>query len=280
MKILVIIDFLNTLMRSLAVNQELEYGGVPTGGIYGFFNQLVKLIHIHQPTHYLICKDKKPYLREELFPNYKGDRKKKKRNDDFDFGNALTVNTDLTNTLLKELGLPTWAVQGLEADDLIAFAVDMHQDEFDKIIVLSNDTDLNQLLIYDNVRLYKKSKFSDSDGTYGIEGFNEEFGVPIETWTEYTALVGTHNGVPGFRGIGPKTAAKILLDTNKHEAFKDENKEELQKKVDLITLPFPFYERKVRMPKVVPMDANYRNVIYLLENLGITFTNKMREAIE
>jgi len=280
MRTLLVVDFLNTLIRSVSVNKELEHEGIPTGGIYGFFNQLVKLIHLHQPTHYLICKDKKPYIREVMFPNYKGDRKKKKYDDDFDFGYALDTNITLANDLLKQLGLPTWSIQGLEADDLIAFAVETHHEQFDNIIVLSNDTDLNQLLEYENVRLYKKSKYTQRDGTYGLSEFNEEFDVSVDKWVEYTALVGTHNGVPGFKGIGPKTATKILNDINRREIFKEDNEEELNKKIELITLPFPCYEKKVRMPKVVPMNANYRNVVYLLESLGITFTNKMREAIE
>ena len=188
MRTLLIIDLNNTLIRSLAVNKELEYDGVFTGGVYGLWTQLVASIHWYKPTHILICDDTKPYLREQLFPNFKGDRKHKPHKTDpdgFHFPEVRDYNKSFCFELFDALGIPVWKIEGLEADDLIAAAVQTYincpkeQQPYEQIIIRSNDTDLNQLLSSDDscdmVKMSKKSSYATKNDLYGYEQFKEEF---------------------------------------------------------------------------------------------------------
>ena len=185
MNTLLLIDFHNTVMRSLSVHKFLVWEGEYTGGIYGVFGQLVGIIHRHKPDAILNCTDAKPYLREKLYPGFKGDRKKKtyKEEEGFDFYEALNQNISSTLKLLDTLNIPTWKIAGLEADDLIASASLYYKDQYDKIIILSNDTDLNQLLVHLNIFMYKKQKL------YGCKEFQKEFPIDPDQWVDYTAMV-------------------------------------------------------------------------------------------
>jgi 5'-3' exonuclease len=279
------VDFNNTIIRSLSVNKDLNYNGYWTGGVYGFWTQLVGVMHRHKPNAFLVCNDKKPYLREKIFPGFKGDRKKQPSTPDengFIFYDALHHNLDFSRDLLEQLNIDIWEVEGLEADDLIAYSVQKLYEYFDRFIILSNDTDLNQLLSYEKVVIYKKTKYADKQSNlYTVKEFCEEFkGIVPEQWIDYTAMVGTHNGVPGIKGVGPKTATKFLNHDDLFDDFLTSNKEILDEKRILIELPFPLYKEHIRVPKPVPFKGNYRKIAVMLNNYGITMTNHMREAIE
>ena len=286
MKSLLLIDFANTLIRSLSVHKDLSYEGEWTGGMYGVFDQLVACIHKHNPTNILVCDDKKPYLREKLYPGFKGDRKRKTYGNEpegFDWYHALQQNKDSTQELLEILDIPYWSIGGLEADDLIAFAVDKYHDDYDKIIILSNDTDLNQLLVYMNVFIYKKSKWVGPDRLYGEKEFDKEFvNLRVTDWALYTAMVGTHNGVPGIKGIGPKTALKILNDETAelYDVFMMKYERAMNEKLDLIELPLPGEDIPLNIPTPQSMTYNSRKVTRFLESKGIQFTTRMLQAIE
>jgi len=285
MNTLLLVDFNNTVIRSLSVNKELSYEGKWTGGVYGVWTQLVGVIHLHKPSAFLVCNDKKPYLREKLFPGFKGNRKKYSEQPDengFVFFDAFKQNVGYTKDLLFNLNIDVWEVEGLEADDLIAYAIQKLDKHYDRFIVLSNDTDLNQFLTNEKVVIYKKTKYANKESNlYTIEEFKEEFkGITPEQWIDYTAMVGTHNGVPGIKGIGPKTATKFLNNDLFYDQFLEEHKEELDKKRTLIELPFPLYKEHIRVPKPTPFKGNYRKIAVILNDYGITMTNRMREAIE
>jgi len=274
-----LVDYNNTLIRSISVNKHLwGPNGEFTGGIYGVFSQLMLSFRTFKPSHLLVCTDSKPYLREKLYPGFKGDRKHYK-DDGFDFYKALYQSTELLTELFELMRIPVWEIPGLEADDLIAFAVQTLK--YDNCVIKSNDTDLNQLLKYSGVIINKKGKFSTRLDEYRLEEFKTEFPklTPVD-WVEYTAMVGTHNGVPGIKGIGPATATKYLNNEELYEEFKLKHLDALNQKWDLIKLPFPFYDKPMRVPTPRAPSGDYRRIVGLLESLGITFTNKMREALE
>jgi len=279
MDTVLLVDYSNTLIRSISVNKHLwGPNGEFTGGVYGVFTQLMLSFRTFKPTHVLICADSKPYLREKEFPGYKGDRKKY-ADDDFDFYKCLKQSTELLDELFGLLGIPTWSIAGLEADDLIASAVQSL--EYTTCVLKSNDTDLNQLLSYSGVVINKKSKFATRLDAYGPDEFKTEFPkISPSDWVEYTAMVGTHNGVPGIKGIGPATAAKYLNNEELYEEFKSYHIQALNKKWDLIKLPFPLYGKSIRIPTPKRPSSNYRQLLGFLDTLGITFTNKMRETLE
>ena len=282
MSALLLIDFNNTVIRSLSVNKYLSYDGMYTGGIYGMLMQLTSILNKHHIDAVLNCTDAKPYLREKLYPGFKGDRKKKTYNeeDDFDFYEALTQSTSATMDFFKLLGIPTWKIPGLEADDLIAKAANHYISDFDKIIILSNDTDLNQMLRHSTVYIYKKRKGARSPELYGEKEFKEDFDIEPEQWVWYTAMVGTHNGVPGIKGTGPKTAHKLLHDEEKWTEYAAYHEDALSEKAALIQLPFPEYEGNMRVMSPGIINSNTRTIALFLSQYGIEFTGYMRDAFE
>jgi len=80
---LLLIDFSNTVIRSLAVHQQLSFNDIPTGGLFGFVNQLANVVNMYKPDKILVCKDQPPYYRSKLYPEYKANRKKNTENDSF-----------------------------------------------------------------------------------------------------------------------------------------------------------------------------------------------------
>lgn len=278
MSTLLIIDFNNTVIRSLAVNKDLSWEGVPTGGIFGFVTQVTARIHEYAPDHLLVCSDKPPYLRKDIFPDYKKkppkvaitEEEKEQKEQYFE---ALQLNLEYSRTFLEIINVPIWQLKGLEADDLIAYIIRNKVNEYDKIIVLSNDDDLNQLLIYPNVYFHKRKK------QYGYDEFKEDhpYAEPAD-WVQLSALSGTHNAVPGIHRVGLKTAAKILSDPSKRRKTMLEHKALYERNLKLIQLPYPFYQKPVRLPTLATPVLIERDLMSFLNSLGIQYTGRMMEA--
>ncbi len=132
---LLIIDFANTLMRSIHVHPQLEFNGIPTGGLFGVINQFANQINKYHPTHILVCKDSPPYLRKKQYPEYKQNRKKLDANDDF--SRIVKASFQLAEEFCENINVSVWGIPGLEADDLIAQALLKYSDNYKKIYVLS-----------------------------------------------------------------------------------------------------------------------------------------------
>lgn len=271
---LLLVDYLNTIIRSLAVNKELTSGELSTGGVYGFITQLSYYINEYDPDCIILCKDKRPYLREIDFPNYKKDRKERQTDDKDEFFKMLSDNCTLVNEFLELTDIPLYEIKGLEADDLIAACVkDLHE-EFNNIYILCNDSDLFQLLNYDNVGILKK------DHVYRKKDLLKDpkyLGATPENWIEATSLSGTHNNVPGIPRVGVKTALKILSNEKKLEEILKVHKELFERNKKLITLPYPLYKELFKIPIKSP-SINENKLIQWMARYGINYTTRMHEA--
>ena len=264
---LLIIDFLNTVIRSVAVQQQLEFNGIHTGGLYGTVNQLASIVGKHHPEHIILCKDAPPYLRRSLYPSYKQDRVKVADS----FYEKISTSVELVSILFNLFKIPTWTDPGLEADDLIAAAVRKHHKAYEQIYILSNDSDLFQLLEYENVTLLQKNK------NYTSADFAAEYpGVAPEDWCFIKALSGTHNGVQGIPRVGPKTALKIYFDESKLKAVYEQHQELIDANIKLIELPYK--GKRIKVPKIEAPQLNETELIRYMEMYGIRYINRMSEA--
>jgi DNA polymerase-1 len=276
MKNLLIVDFANTVIRSLAVHQELTSPhGEPTGGLFGFIGQIANKLTTFRPHHVLVCKDAPPYLRKQHYPDYKANRKKSGDSEKSDlFFAAMNVSFRQVNEALQFLDIPTWSIEGLEADDLIASFVINSTEEYDKICILSNDDDLFQLLEFDNVVLIKKNE------EFGKAQFKELYPtIEPKDWVEVTALAGTHNGVAGIPRVGIKTAIKILNDEKKLAKVFDEHFNLIKRNVSLIELPYCRYlDSWYTLPTLTTPRINETQLIRLLDNYGIRYHTYFMEA--
>ncbi len=275
MKTLLIIDFANTVIRSLAVHQELSSPhGEPTGGLFGFIGQLANKLTRFEPDHILICKDSAPYLRKQHYPDYKANRKKSGDSEKSDlFFEAMNVSFRQVNECLQYLDIPSWSIKGLEADDLIASYVQNSTEEYEKILILSNDDDLFQLLRFDNVFLLKKNE------EFGKKQFKELYPtIEPDSWVDVTAFSGTHNGVAGIPRVGVKTAIKILNDEKKLAKVLEEHFELIKRNMSLIELPYGRYLDSFNLPELKTPKINETQLIKFLDNYGIRYHTNFMEA--
>ena len=202
---LLIVDLNNILHRAIAVNPYLtgryREDRIYTGGIYGTLKQINSAIEKHMIDEMIVCSDTPPYIRTSMYKGYKANRSQKPK----ELSDKISDSKHLLNKYFKILNIKIWKEEGYEADDLIASICDTYHKTYSKILIMSNDKDLYQLLVFPNVFV------STKEGKYGKEEFLKDYGISPEKWHLVAALSGGHNGLPGVEGIGEKTAIKMIL---------------------------------------------------------------------
>ncbi|MGA0285831.1 MAG: DNA polymerase I [Phycisphaerales bacterium] len=178
--------------------------GEPTNLVFGFSNMLAKVLREQRPGHLVVAIDAsgdRGTFRSRIDPEYKANREAPPE----DFG----PQVDRCLELLKALGIPVVAVEGVEADDAIASLVARwrREDPDIEIRILSRDKDLAQITD-ERTRLFdpQADAFVDTEKLFGRPGL-EPRQVP-----DVLALMGdTVDNVPGVPGVGPKTAAELVI---------------------------------------------------------------------
>jgi len=177
--------------------------GFPTNGLFGFVNMISKIIHEENPNYMLVAFDIGKTFRHEKYDNYKDGRT--------ETPDELKMQFPVAKEILTAMGIPYLEIPGYEADDIIGTFSKMidEQEEYEGLIV-SSDKDLLQLISNDvTVKLLKtkdhimmnQQTFKD---TYEIE--------PIRM-IDLKGLMGdASDNIPGVKGIGEKTAIKLLKE--------------------------------------------------------------------
>jgi DNA polymerase-1 len=143
-----------------------------------------------------------PTFRDDLYAEYKANRP--------ETPDELVVQSQLARDLVDSLGLPRVESPGLEADDLIAGLAAAAAERGDRVVVVSSDKDLLQIL-RDGVRIIQPGRPGREARTVHADDVPDLLGVTVGQVPDYMALVGdSSDNVPGARGIGPKTAVKLL----------------------------------------------------------------------
>lgn len=176
--------------------------GVPMNGINGLLKHLLTAINTLQPTHVICCWDmgSKTY-RTELYPAYKGNRGEPPV--------ELIPQFDLAKDAVAALNIPNIGVINFEADDCIGTIIEKHHENME-ISVLTGDRDLLQLL-KPNINIVLLQKGIGNYKSYSMESFIEEMGVHPKMLIDIKALMGdTSDNYPGVKGIGEKTAYKLI----------------------------------------------------------------------
>ena len=173
--------------------------GMATNAIFGYVKALLKAYEDMKPTHVAVVMDSVgKSFRHDMYPAYKANRP--------------PVPTDLKEQfpyiepVTEALGFPTVRVEGFEADDVIATLAVKGSEAGMKVVIVSADKDLMQL-IGDGVTMYDSMR----DKLYDSDAVVEKFRVPPNKIVDLLALMGdSSDNVPGVRGIGPKGAAKLI----------------------------------------------------------------------
>lgn len=197
---LFLVDGSNTAFRAhYAIQSDMRApDGLPTRALFGFTRILLKLLKDHQPTHCAVVFDKGLSFRNELFPDYKGQRP--------DMPEDLRAQWEEFPGLCQDLGIRAVVQSGYEADDIIGCLTVKHASPDTHVVIVSSDKDFGQL-VTDRVKMLDVGK----NLMMGPPEIEEKWGVGPQRVIDLLALMGdSSDNVPGIKGVGPKKAAAFL----------------------------------------------------------------------
>ena len=173
--------------------------GFPTGAIFGFTNMIVKTIKDKSPKRIAVVFDSRgPTFRHEKYAEYKANRPAMLED--------LAEQIPKIHELVQAYRLPSLAVPGFEADDIIATLAREARLKGCDVVIVSGDKDLMQL-VGEGVLMWDPQK----DVLYDPGQVEKKTGVPPERLRDFLALMGdSSDNVPGVPGIGQKTAAQLM----------------------------------------------------------------------
>jgi DNA polymerase-1 len=186
--------------------------GEPVGAVYGYTTMLWKLADaLHKadgPTHMAVILDKSSHtFRNDLYDQYKAHRPPPPED--------LVPQFPMIRDATRAFSLPCIEEEGLEADDIIACYTQAALAQGWRVTIVSSDKDLMQLMTDPSVDMLDTM----NNRTLGPEYVQEKFGVGPAMLGDVLALMGDSvDNVPGVPGVGPKTAAKLLLEHGDLEA--------------------------------------------------------------
>ncbi|MBN1283729.1 MAG: DNA polymerase I [Proteobacteria bacterium] len=210
-KRLYLIDGANLLFRAFYAIRHLSNSkGQPTNALYGFANMLLKLMREQSPDYAAVCLDTaEPTFRDEIYGEYKANREEPP--------DELASQFPYVEPLVEALSMPIVKRPGFEADDLMGTLARRFAADGLEVVLVSGDKDLMQL-VGPNVCMF--------DGMKGLwvreAEVKERFGVPPEGVADVLALCGdATDNVPGVKGVGPKTASRLVAEYGSVEGVID-----------------------------------------------------------
>ncbi|MET9699706.1 DNA polymerase I [Streptomyces sp. NPDC006529] len=177
--------------------------GQPTNAVYGFASMLANTLRDEAPTHFAVAFDvSRKTWRSTEFPEYKANRSKTP--DEF------KGQVELIGELLDTMSVPRFAVDGFEADDVIAtLATQAEALGFD-VLIVTGDRDSFQLVSERTTVLYPTKGVSELT-RFTPEKVEEKYGLTPQQYPDFAALRGDpSDNLPGIPGVGEKTAAKWI----------------------------------------------------------------------
>lgn len=206
---ILLIDGMAVLFRSFFATSAMGHyypndAGVPTNGVQGFARHTMTAASIFNPTHMAVCWDMSSHtFRNDLFDGYKANRPEPAA--------ELVPQFDMTREVSEMIGWKNYGILGMEADDLIGSMVTTWDGKAD-ITIVTGDKDLLQLLRPGVQIAFMKKGYNVYD-IYTYERFVEEYGIEPKQFIDIKAFTGdSSDGYPGVKGIGPKTALKLIKD--------------------------------------------------------------------
>lgn len=180
--------------------------GISTNAVYGFFQIMFKTIEEEKPDKIIVAFDiSSSEKRTKIFNEYKAGRHKAPED--------LTMQFPIIKELLRMMNIPIVQKDGIEADDILGAIAKKEGKKGNKIIILTGDRDYFQLVdINVNIRYPKTIMGKTEYIIYDNYKINEEYGLTPEKLIEVKALMGdASDNIPGVKGIGEKTALKLII---------------------------------------------------------------------
>jgi DNA polymerase I len=177
--------------------------GQPTNAIYGFASMLANTLRDEAPTHFAVAFDvSRKTWRSEEFTEYKANRSKTP--DEF------KGQVELIGELLDAMHVSRFAIDGFEADDVIATLATQAEAEGFDVLIVTGDRDSFQLVSDHTTVLYPTKGVSELT-RFTPEKVFEKYGLTPAQYPDFAALRGDpSDNLPGIPGVGEKTAAKWI----------------------------------------------------------------------
>ena len=197
---LYLIDATYELFRSFyGYPKRLSKQGMEVGAVRGLMEHIVRIKSNEENTHIAAAFDADVIsFRNDLYSGYKTGE---------GMDPDILAQFPLAQDGIEALGITLWKMYKYEADDAIATAVHKFKDAVDKVIIGSPDKDLAQCVEGKKVVMWstRKKEYTDENGV------KEKFGVKPKQIPDYLALAGdASDGIPGVKGVGPKTASSLV----------------------------------------------------------------------
>lgn len=178
--------------------------GEPTHAVLGTTNMIQKVVNERRPAMLAVAMDcRGPSFRKDIDARYKATRPPAPAD--------LSPQLVRTEQVVRTYQIPIFQAERIEADDLIAAVVERAVGDGLRVVIVSADKDLMQLVHDDDDRVLMWDSMRDK--TYGPEEVTAKFGVAPSKLRDLLALTGdTSDNVPGVPSVGPKTAADLLRE--------------------------------------------------------------------
>lgn len=211
-----LVDGMALLFRGYYANAYGGYirktkDGLPTNAVYGFVRYLLDACREFRPTHVVCCWDMgSKTLRTDKFADYKGNRPEAPAD--------LIPQFDLVKEVVSGFDIPNVGIVGYEADDCIGTLSRQLSPHMD-VYVLTGDHDMLQL-VDERVKVVIMKKGPSNYAVYDPETLLAEKQLTAKQFIDLKGLIGdTSDNYPGVRGIGEKTATKLLSEYSSIEGI-------------------------------------------------------------
>jgi DNA polymerase-1 len=190
---------------ALPAENFVTSNGQHTNAIYGFASMLINLITSEKPTHIATAFDvSRKTFRSERFPEYKANRSATP--DEF------RSQTSFLFDLVHGFGIKHFAVEGYEADDIIATLAKRAEGDGFEVLICTGDRDSFQLINSKTTVLYPKRGVTDL-ARMTPDAVIEKYGLTPAQYPDFAALRGDpSDNLPSIPGVGEKTAAKWIAE--------------------------------------------------------------------
>lgn len=269
---IILVDGNNILFRSYYAtaytgNMMKTSKGFPTNALYGFINMLNKILQEEKCDNILVAFDKGKTFRHDSFDLYKAGR--------IEMPSELREQFSKVKEILDNMGIKYYEKDGYEADDIIGTFSSLAENKDYNVLIVSSDKDLLQLIgDKTKVKLLKTKDYTLMDK----ETFIKEYNINPDKMIDLKGLQGDpSDNIPGVKGIGAKTALKLLQDYGSIEKIYvniDNIKGSLKEKL-LQDKSNAFMSKELAtIYKEVPLDINLDDTKYKgidEEKLRITY---------
>ena len=179
--------------------------GQHTNAIYGFATMLISLLKDEKPSHVAVAFDvSRKTFRTDIFPEYKANRAKTP--DEF------RSQMSYLNDLVTGFGIRQFALEGYEADDLIATITKRAEKDGMDVLICTGDRDSFQLVTEKTTVLYPKRGVSEM-ARMTPSAVQEKYAMTPDQYPDFAALRGDpSDNLPSIPGVGEKTAAKWIIE--------------------------------------------------------------------